>query len=476
MLISFSASLVRIKFLLPLVIGLLVTPDACDKEISQANGSTGWVQYRGDAQRTGRASWGGPTARGVVAWRQTIGQWDGSGEPPMYNSSPIVAPSGTVFVGTGRASELAEAGSLPHLYAFTPTGQELWRSTLGGFAVYGAPALGPDGRMLVVGQKFDKGRPVVRAFVVSESGKALATVAKQHEAAGSPLVDGEGNFLYRDPTGLWMLPRRDHRSRPSPELVAQNLPNLTSGSSIGDYLSDLGDAFSCLPGCSFDTSVKVTPFYTRGILPSPAWTGRCRDVATGLWTRFWRVGQGKVLGNVNVDILATPAIGRGGTVAYVSLKSRETAAIDQTGNVLWKLSWGYQPVNIAVGRQAGTNSRSTVCTYVDASGRQVEARDNGRDRLYVRSDLGLTAINGDTGRSLWWNKTPLVGEPIVLATGSGELVLAAGESALHAFRGDNGGQLWSVPLDGPALGSPAVGNDHIYVATYRSLYAISLTD
>jgi outer membrane protein assembly factor BamB len=52
-------------------------------------------------------------------------------------------------------------------------------------------------------------------------------------------------------------------------------------------------------------------------------------------------------------------------------------------------------------------------------------------------------------------------------------VVVAGRNRLYGFRGDDGDVLWSVALDSPAYGSPAVGNGRIYVATHRTLYAIA---
>jgi outer membrane protein assembly factor BamB len=459
--------------------GLVVIPVLVLTGLAQAS----WTQYRGNGQRDARAQWSGPTARPIVAWQRTIGQWNGEGEPPMYRSSPIVGQFGTVYVGAGRAYRVGPAGPVAHLYAFSADGRRVWSSRLNGYGVYSAPALGRDGRMLVIGQRFDAKRgPMQRAFVVTEAGRVVGADAIEREGGSSPLVDYDGNFFYRDPTGLWVLRRLDHRTSFQPTLVASNLGDLTSSSGVYDALSDffdsLQDIASCFPGCDFDSTVTLPPPpYTNAgaALPAPAWSGPCRDVAVALWDRFYRFNRGGLLANVDADALATPAIGRRGVVTYVSLKHQKLAAVTQGGRVLWRLGWGHQPVNLAVG-ELGLTPGLGLCRSVDADGRATTITTRRRDVVYVRdADGGLAAINGDTGYPLWYkNNARLVGEPVVLANRSGQVVVAAGERALYGFRGSDGQQIWSLPLDSPALGSPAVANGRIYVATYRSLYAIEL--
>ena len=71
-----------------------------------------------------------------------------------------------------------------------------------------------------------------------------------------------------------------------------------------------------------------------------------------------------------------------------------------------------------------------------------------------------------------------LGEPVValLQTGD-ELILVTWTdpdtkaNSLVAYR-SNGRVAWRMALDAPALGSPAIANGRIYVATTRSLYAI----
>jgi outer membrane protein assembly factor BamB len=437
----------------------------------------GWFQFRGDAQRSGRATWEGPAAHAVVDWRRTIGDWDGYGEPPMYGSSPVVAESGTVFIGAGRPVDPnAGHGTVPHVYAFSSTGDLVWQSTLHGYGVYGAPAIGPDRRMMVIGYKFDEDdRPIARAYILSEEGDVLATVAHVHYGASSPLVDEEGNFFYSDPTDLWEIVRRDHRSRPVPVHVASNAGDIVGGSTALDDFFDFVARCTPLRCLGFDPTGHNPPpgyvMYTN--IPAPAGAGQCGDVAVGLWKAFFRVRAPRVLAKLDGELQATPVIGREGTTAYVTLKDRDMAAVDQTGQLLWRNGWGTPPVNIAVGHIGETASQVAMCRPDEASS---DVRNAEQERLYVRlADGDLAAITGDTSDSLWRVEARAVGEPVVLSTPEGEQVVVAGEESLMAFRGDDGEQLWSVALDGPALGSPAIAIDRIYVATYTSLYSIELT-
>jgi outer membrane protein assembly factor BamB len=440
-----------------------------------------WTQYRGDKTRSGRASWLGPgpsigtaAPRGRLLWRRFIGRPGENNEPAIQASAPIIGPDGTVYVGAARPAP-------DHLYAYRPDGKLRWSTDLQGYSVYGTPALRSDGRMLVVGDRFRPDLPhVQRAFVVNtRDGSIAARTPVTETMGGSPLVNARGDFFYRDGDAVWKIPHSDHRSRPSSKLVARHVYPVTGGPGIADFLSAVWEGLSeCFPGCDFDrTGPPALAFPVGKYLPSPA-ISSCGDLVSPL-REYLQRRWGDLFGNeAEAAAVSTPAVGQGGR-GYVALEGQHLAAYEQNGEEGWKKKWPSQPVSIAIGHPRTLNLVRSECQFLDRGGRLVTQvrEERFRDRLFVLlGDGRLAAVDplAKVGRTVWIKEAPrkLVGEPAVVATASGEQVLVSGIGRLYAFDARDGEELWSVRLDSRALGSPAVADGRIYVATRTSLWAI----
>ena len=179
---------------------------------STARARDPWPMFRGDAQRTGRASFEGPS-RGRVAWKTPLGA--------PVRSSPAVTAAGQVFVGTdGGALVMLDAktgavltrarlggriwaGPLVHsgrvfvgsddqfFYALEHKGQTLslaWKVKTGDF-IYGAAApLGAD----VVFGSWDGG--LYR--LAQADGARRWRYGKRGDMESSPAVSRDGAFVY----------------------------------------------------------------------------------------------------------------------------------------------------------------------------------------------------------------------------------------------------------------------------------------
>jgi outer membrane protein assembly factor BamB len=435
-----------------------------------------WTQYRGNEARSARAPWLGPgPSIGTAApvgrrlWRRFIGRPDANGEPAIFASAPVIGPDGTVYIGAARKAP-------DHLYAYAPDGTLRWSTDLRGYAVYGTPALRRNGRMMVIGDRFDRDRQ--RAFIVnSRDGSIEATTDVSNEMGGSPLVNRRGDFFYRNGDAVWRILHSDHRSRPSSQLAARHVYPVTGGPGLEDFLSGVWEFLQkCFPGCEFDSTGAVAPPYPIGrYLPAPA-ISRCEDLTSPLreylqrtWSGFGR--------ETKTAAVTTPAMGQGGR-AYVGLEGQRLGAYDARGRENWKLKMASQPVAVAIGHIASPSPVTSQCYSISSSGRSqtwVE-QDRFRDRLFVLGGDGrLVALDPSrsSATTVWsTGARDLVGEPVVVATAAGDQVLVSSMRRLHAFRAEDGAELWSVRLDSRVLGSPAVAGGRIYVATRTSLWAI----
>jgi outer membrane protein assembly factor BamB len=100
--------------------------------------------------------------------------------------------------------------------------------------------------------------------------------------------------------------------------------------------------------------------------------------------------------------------------------------------------------------------------------------------LITGADGFLYAFDWQTGAKLWsaqignpcsaFENCP--GSPVVIeALGGNMIVVGSNDNDVYAYRLD-GTRAWRVSLDSPAVGSPAVINGRIYVATRTRLFAL----
>ena len=455
-----------------------------------ASASADWNQYRGDAARSGSATWSAASPpAGVVDWQKELGPG------PMVDASPVVNPNtGVIYLGTTGESSLKPGA---RLFAFYPNGTLRWAVPLDGYDVRAAPAVRRDGFPVVVGEHVVSDgyswKLSERIFLVDQF--TGATRAVRSEPGGwygmSPVVDESRNETYvRTSDGLWRL---DRRFGLQDDLKASG-GTVTGGTDLwGDIWNFLGSIFP--PGVDFDPSGTVgqgsePPRPPR--LPSPAFSAACDDVVWSLPQAARARGNARgsrAFGYFQPPTpVATPALGKAGRMYAPVLDKNGRVYLEAYDQFAKTPAWRAGPLGdrpaspAALGRAPG-GATTANCTRV-RDGKSTVVRDQRLESVYLA--VGPTLYAFDDGGQLRWKHSPgaqfrgerWLGEPVVVRLqDGGELILVSVSATngttnrLVAYRSD--GQLvWSRPLDGPALGSPAVANGHIYVATTHSLYAI----
>jgi outer membrane protein assembly factor BamB len=468
-----------------------------------APASADWNQYRGDAARSGSAPWSAASPpAGVLDWRRELGAG------AMIDASPVVNPNtGVIYLGTTGKSSLKRGA---RLFAFYPNGALRWAVPLDGYDVRAAPAVRRDGFPVVVGEQ---ARPVSvrrynyyywklseRVFLLDQFTGAVRAVRSEPDGCYwftsnscperqlygmAPVVDESRNETYvRAPDGLWRL---DPSLRFLDDVMAATG---VTGEGLG--WDDIGK-FLC-PFCvAFDPSgLAAEPPLSEPLrfprLPSPAFSPTCDDFVWSLpqTARARAVARGsKAFGYLEASTpVATPALGKAGRM-YAPVLDHGQVYLEAYDQFAQTPAWRAGPLGDgtvsppALGRVSGEGASTTaVCTRVHDQ-QATTVRDHRPESVYVASGPTLYAFD-DRGR-LRWKHNPggkQLGEPVVARLKNGdELVLItwtdpnSHANFLVAYQGD-GRVAWRLALDAPALGSPAIANGRIYVATTRSLYAI----
>lgn len=437
-----------------------------------------WSHYRGSPDRSARAAWDGtalPT--GSVAWRVEIG------EDAMVDASPVVNPNtGVVYLGTTADSELAGTA---RLLAFSPEGSLQWAVRMWGYDVRAAPAVRRDSQLAVTGTKAVEDRDSrgdywtfrQATFLVEPFRGTIRTapIARDGYLGTSPVVDTRANETYvadRTYGGLsvydWSFAQKDTVSFPPGDLEG----------SWGIEFPNLGQRFD-KSGQAGPPRGDEPPAYERG--PSPAWSGTCDQL---LWTtpdgvalkgKSWR-GSGRI---GEAPSVTTPVFGKAGRMYVVVRDDQRRArleAYDQRGGVrLWQSGpLGTGSVSPpAIGSGSASTGQAAMCTRV-RDGVVTRVRDDRPETAYIAVGETIFAFRDDGTYLGQLRPGGELGEPVVIQRGGEELVVVptGGSSPrLAAYRPDRT-LAWRISLDGPSLGSPAVANGRIYVATTSSLYAI----
>jgi hypothetical protein len=466
--------------------------------LAAPEGRANWTQYRGDSGRTANAAWpaaGAPV--GAVAWRVEIG--DGA----MVDASPVVNPTTSdVYVGTTADSAL---GGRARLFAFrTLDGRLRWAVPLGRYDVRAPPAVRPGGFPVVVGHRAvverdpDRGEVWAsreRAFLVNPfTGAVVRSTGEWGSGAGirtfraAPVVDTTRTEVYiHTGRGLSLYGRSFELIRDIQVVVGVRADSAGAWRAIGTGI--VGFFRNLFP--RWDPSGRASlspepPLLPR--LPSPAFSTVCDDVVWGM-PRAARASRHLLRANGFQPpfLLTTPALGGAGRMYAVAHRDGRSFlhAFDQSGRAPWhgRALPGGRVSPPAIGRAAPGRDRRlapATCTRTRGGVRQ-PIRDHRLETVYVTAGRTLFAF-GDRGQVRWRDNPGggLLGEPVVIQLRDGRhLVVVAEGSApptpsrgsLVAYR-DDGTAVWRVFLDGPALGSPAVANGQIFVATTKSLYAI----
>jgi putative pyrroloquinoline-quinone binding quinoprotein len=416
--------------------------------------SGGWPQDRGDAARTGsRVVDVLPTGR--VAWRLDFE----SHLSPMLDASPVVAPSstaGTIYIG-GSGSD----STSPSLLAINPNGTLKWsiRLDVGGFhyKVRTTPGIRIDNKMLtVVGYRKvgsgDSWSLKGRVFWVNPSG-TVVRVSPEYDGVGlsSPLVWADDAYVFSHPGG-------------SDDLLRGFSLNTFDERWVGgiNYGGLTGGYEGCPPACYMPWHpLRMYGFFdpdTKPLFPSPSkdMFGNADIVQPSAKTaRFW-VGGGQVWQRDVIGLTTAPTVAGDSFFGAASEFNAYRAtglleARNAAGNRAWALNPGGFPSGIAYS-------------------------DSGKDHIYFTATNGTISSYRVTGERRWaWtlSNPGAMGAPVVAKSPAGELVIV-GDSQGRLWAFDVNGQTqWTINLDSPALGSPAIADGRIYVATQKSLFAIS---
>ncbi len=433
-----------------------------------------WPQYRGDAGKTGYTrSSTNFAVQPQVLWQVPFLDRVGELGPALAEASPVVGRDGTIYLGTlqrGTAADPANGG----FASFRPDGSPgplsvafLWRG------VRAAAAVRDDGVVAFVSYgyepveedfRFVGWRPVGDVAFFGPDGRQRRTVDlfEGGTGTGSPTLDVEGNLYHWDKYLLRKF---------SATLGTSDIAHTGVELSGGGVLSPTGT----ITDHPDPNTLPVEP-----LLPSAAYSRHCRDlVLTGAegTLRVRAAGEGhwtqNVLWTSGAHGATTPAIGDGGR-AYILTTNRGLEAWDQDGTRVWRVSLYGDPTAppaLGHGRRDPGDSSFVRCGRNSRDHRRWQSADD----IYVPVSDGYLYAYDYKGRERWNRHVgnALVGAPVVIGLPDGREMVIVGSDwpVLHAFDRD-GNPLWSLDLDKPAFGSPAVAHGRIYVATQFSLFAL----
>jgi hypothetical protein len=479
--------------------------------------SGSWSQYRGNARRTAFAAWPGAREPQIL-WRLELG--------PMIDASPVVGPDGTIYVAGPKTSRWP----MDQLVAVNQDGTAKWKTILEGYQLRATPAVRNDGSIVAVGhniyadrvERDGKGtvtkviwKREAKVFLVGADGSVLRTTDQNRFFEGpgltSPAYDGVSNdtfYWHIYPLAGANLRRFDSsfamHGVGGLDVSLEGYSPLTSWEVglCGLLTVEAGPYFSPLVAPCWACAVEAeggscfSPDLVSGILnpsqppldalsPSPSLT-QCNDVVAGAddTARFRPVGNR--LWQQDLFLGSTAAIGAGGR-AYTVTRGATDGRIegrDQDGarRFHYILPSHVVPIGpVALGRgvkDAGVDT-TVVCRPSDSERDHRVINDPDADNVYFTASDGKLYAVDYKGRRRWTFGVRLTSPPVVLGLSDGPEIVLVGdqtpppeEGYVHGLRGENGEQLWKFVLDSPVLGSLAVHQTRIYVATQRSLYAI----
>lgn len=410
--------------------------------------SVGWPQDRGDAARTG-SRFVNALPSGQVVWRFEFGS-----HLPNIDASPVVAPSptaGTIYIGGSGNQSYS-----PSLVAINPDSTVKWtlRLQAGGFhyKVRATPAVRISDKALTVvgyrkvgttGSWSLKGR----VFKVSSAG-AILRVSPEFDGMGlsSPLLWADDAYVFSHPVYIDDRLREFNANTWAERVVGDIHYGITGGTGCWCYEPTLH-----LPIYSDGYDPDTRPLYPS---PSKDLGGSDIVVPSAQTARFWVTG-GQVWQRDVIGLTTAPTVG--GDSFIGALSGLTTAA---EGRLEARNSTGGRPWWVDFGR---------------AFPQGIAYSDSGKDHIYYTKTDGTIHSRRVTGEHRWGRQLSsagAMGEPVVAKSASGELVIAADRNGtLWAFD-VNGQTKWAINLDSPALGSPAIADGRIYVATQQALYAI----
>lgn len=385
-----------------------------------------WSQYQGDPAGSGFLAVETDEI-GAIRWRRMVGQ--------VVNSSPVIGPDGTIYVGTAAGE----------LLAIAPNGTERWRRDFFPDAVImSTPAVAADGSIFVVYQQRDgDGKPVSTLNRVSPDGRWLwARLVGDTEGSttASPKVLGEYVFLNANTPGPELMIFDFDANVVARRPTEQCTPVCGSAIDFGDIWNkvvSIGDVACCIP------PLNITPF----CLPDQLNGGAC-DFN----------GPGSAPVDVHVDpsvaVTALPALAPDGNPIVVIANGFCMSAYRFDAPAL-EFLWQ---------RDIYGNG----CDYKPVQHTSPAIFPNGK--LVICNEKGeVEGYDPLTGDRLWSYDA---GEPVrAPAAAIGSWIFVVSENFVH-FIDENGEQIDAMRLTAPTRFAPAVSVSYVYAATTETVQGI----
>ena len=460
---------------------------------ARAAAVSNWSQYRGNAARTGFASWTQHLPAGNSLWRCDI--------PGLSYSSPVVGVNGTIYIGTADAND---AGGL---VAVGADGKIAWTRPLAadGFAygVLATPAVRSDGSIVVVAFRqekrfrngtFERWQGFGRLFLLAPDGTILHTTG-EYDGHGwtSPAIDAGDNtyFLSRPPGKAmpWCVFKID-RDFSAVQTLGGFEPKFTSENRF-----EFPPQFDSAP----INSLVVEASRPRFLYPSPALTDSREVIATcpSGTLRCWATG-----GTFWTRDLygSTPAVGRCGR-AYIAAgnhleawnqkpeKRNVTAPATPPSNVpltvnvevpFWAVTLTQaadDPPALAPSDEPSDRKYEATCEYKNDDGTLVHMTDHRTPYdIYVAAGTELCAV--DFRGRIRWKKDMMARRalmPVVIEQSAAReqcVISGARDIGYLVALNRNGDKMWELGFGGPIRGSLAAPDGRVYVANDHGLYAI----
>jgi|GEM_PF-3302838 len=144
-----------------------------DEGVSSVNSLTDtWPMFRHDPKHTGRSPY--------FAAPQASLKWTYATGDSIYQSSPAIAPDGTIYVGSNDHN----------IYAINPDGTLKWNYTTGD-TIYSSPAIGSDGTIYIGSMWADR-----KVYAINPDGTLKWSYTTISDVSSSPAIDPSSGVIY----------------------------------------------------------------------------------------------------------------------------------------------------------------------------------------------------------------------------------------------------------------------------------------